>query len=395
MASADESTIVENGIKLNVNADGLRRAWDSSFMKSVREDMILGKEIPACSECYRTERNGVMSYRQYFTNEWNQLLGDELFEELINDTDGSLNISPLYLDLRLGNLCNLKCRMCNPFSSTQIVEEVKELWDDPVFRKTWQDEYDNDFDSLQSYAWSNDPSFWEQMSALAPDLRHVYMTGGEPTLIENNYRFLSYCVDKGYSSNLQISFNTNCTNVTSRFINLISAFKKVTINASIDAVGSANDYIRHPSKWSKIDQNFRKLVKCSNVRVNVSTVAQIFNAMEHVRLLEYLAMLEDQHHREIPISYSILTKPSHLDMLILPDGVRQTAIDMLEQHLLLDGRYTQAVDGLIKAMSQPRLPNHAVLLDRFAKMTRILDSKRKNRFEKIFPYLQIIVDNEK
>ena len=81
-------------------------------------------------------------------------------------------------------------------------------------------------------------------------------------------------------------------------------------------------------------------------------------------------------------------------MLVLPDGARQTAIDMLEQHLLSDGRYAQAVDGLIRMMSQPRHPNCEVLLDRFRRMTKILDLKRKNKFEKVFPYIQLIIDND-
>ena len=32
-------------------------------------------------------------------------------------------LKKVYVDLRLGNLCNLKCRMCNPGHLTQWVEE--------------------------------------------------------------------------------------------------------------------------------------------------------------------------------------------------------------------------------------------------------------------------------
>lgn len=397
MASADATIKDNNNKKFLSYKDPIHSIWNSTFMQETRKSMINGNPIPACASCYNQEKNGTRSYRQYITAEWKQLIGNTEFENMIQqcqDLNFYANYNPLYLHLRLGNLCNLKCVMCNPYSSSQILEELKALWKIDDFRKNWQDEYDDDISRLSTETWHDHEFFWDELISISSSLKKVYLTGGEPTLIENTYKFLEFCQNNNYSKDIELSFNTNCTNITNRFINSISNFKNVIINASIDAYGTANEYIRYPSNWNKIDQNLRKLISLKNVKVNISTVAQLYNVMEHTKLLSYLQKLEDEYKKEIPISFNILTLPEYLDMLILPDAVRIEAVELLEQHLLVDSRYGQAVDGLIKTMLQPRKINHKPLLIRHKAIIDILDTKRKKKFSKIFPYLHMVTELE-
>ena len=50
-------------------------------------------------------------------------------------------------------------------------------------------------------------------------------------------------------------------------------FKRVQLNASIDAVGDRDRYILHPSTWEKIEENFDKLNGIPSVAIQVCTVS--------------------------------------------------------------------------------------------------------------------------
>ena len=53
----------------------------------------------------------------------------DLIQEDAIDDDGAIqDLSKItYLDLTLGNICNLQCKTCNPWSSHNWLKEVKEL----------------------------------------------------------------------------------------------------------------------------------------------------------------------------------------------------------------------------------------------------------------------------
>jgi sulfatase maturation enzyme AslB (radical SAM superfamily) len=154
---------------------------------------------------------------------------------------GELDYSLAYLDLRLGNLCNLKCRMCSPFNSSQIAKEHMELEKkDEAYKVVWAKtfgRFDPRITEVQS--WFERDYLWDQIIDLIPSLKKVYMTGGEPTLIQNNFKFMNECIRKG-RRDIVLFFNTNCTNVNKKFTSLIGQFGRVNINASVDGSGVSN-----------------------------------------------------------------------------------------------------------------------------------------------------------
>ena len=69
----------------------------------------------------KEEDAGIESLRQAWMHRW---LEDKEYTETPD-----LNI--VYADIRLGNMCNLKCRMCNPYASNQWLDEWH-LINDPL-----------------------------------------------------------------------------------------------------------------------------------------------------------------------------------------------------------------------------------------------------------------------
>ena len=107
----------------NSTQDELKDSWNSNHMKTFRKKMIDGVKLDECNSCYSDERVGRTSLRQNINEGWLKTLGEEeIKNKIIYSLQNNYETlsSPVYLDLRLGNLCNLKCRMCHPFSSNQL-----------------------------------------------------------------------------------------------------------------------------------------------------------------------------------------------------------------------------------------------------------------------------------
>ena len=88
--------------------------WNSDTYKTLRKQMLDGVQPDMCERCFKEEATGIKSARQNWNDKWYN-------KDKEYTVESSLDIE--YVDLRLGNLCNLKCRMCNPYSSNQWVDE--------------------------------------------------------------------------------------------------------------------------------------------------------------------------------------------------------------------------------------------------------------------------------
>ena len=93
----------------------------------LRRSMLAGEKHDLCKLCWDEEALGLQSKRI-----GHQFLYPETTQKIVEHADrsGVINTEtfPLeYLDLRLGNLCNLKCRSCGAGDSSLWVEDLYEL----------------------------------------------------------------------------------------------------------------------------------------------------------------------------------------------------------------------------------------------------------------------------
>ena len=254
---AVDPTKKELGKHMTVKKKNLSELWNDPYMQAVRQRMLEGKQVQDCGQCYRKERRGEYSFRQRAN-------------EGIEHDDRKIVVDqlPHYLDIRFGNLCNLKCRMCTGIYSKKLGEELEAIADnDEEFRLLSPD-------SAKSYTfdWYENPNFWEDLKNYMPYVKQIYLTGGEPTLVQGNYEFLQQLIDKGFAKDISLIFNTNVTNFQQKFLDAINQFKKITLNLSIDGVEGVQEYIRYPSKWNHILKNMNLLmekVKQSNTRYDL------------------------------------------------------------------------------------------------------------------------------
>ena len=118
---------------------------NSPYMKEVRKKMIKGEGVAACNICYVNELNQVNNRRLMQNEKWKRYPGLD-FEKIINETianDYKIDVKPYFIQLNLGNLCNLKCRMCHAGNSTVINKDpIQSLWSPPRYphkRLFWQE----------------------------------------------------------------------------------------------------------------------------------------------------------------------------------------------------------------------------------------------------------------
>ena len=381
--------------------DKLADAWNSTAMQDIRKAMLNGEKVTACKLCYFQESIGKKSYREMHNSEWQDKAGAEIERRIEESKKNNYKISSpaFYLDLRLGNLCNLKCRSCNPYNSSQIYKEtVQLLKEDPEFNTVYTKNFGDT--PPETSPWFEKDEFWDEIIAAIPNIRKVYLTGGEPTLIEKNYKFLTACVDSGYSKNIFLMFNTNCTNIQDRFLDLLPHFEFVLINASIDGLGSTNEYIRFLSRWETVDRNFQRLLRAKgNIQMGVTPVIQVYNILTITELLEYVEKSILQSGKKIIVDFLYATHPNFIDISILQTSIKDIAAKRLEGFRKKSISYgtepfiTNSIDSCLNLLRGAGNGSSEQLTD-FIAYTKSLDRNRKQSFQKQFPELQTLLGAE-
>ena len=145
--------------------------------------------------------------------------------------------------------------------------------------------------------WHKNPEIWKNIYNWIPETKQLYFTGGEPTLIKKNWELIDYLKQKGYSKNIHLMFNINCTQVPDKLLETFHTFAKVCINFSVDGYKEVGEYIRSPSKWEEVESNIIKLLKHrkETTYFYFSPVVQVYNILDLPRLLRWIDELQTSY----------------------------------------------------------------------------------------------------
>jgi uncharacterized Fe-S cluster-containing radical SAM superfamily protein len=341
-------------------------------MIQLRQDMIDGKLVPGCSECYRQEQYGGKSLRQVHTDVWQFI--PSVKAKLDNPTT-EIEIGVEYFDLRFGNMCNLQCRSCTPSNSSQLAKEFRQL-NIPV---TVQDDIND---------WYQTDTFIDNIKSQLDNIKVLYITGGEPTIIEKNFEILEYLISEDRAKDIILQLNTNLTNIKPRFLNLLSKFKHVVLFVSIDGIGPVQEYLRYPSNWNQIDKNLRSLLvlKTDNMIIKPTPVIQNVNLSSIVNLFEYFEQFNrDAGKTVIQIAPIVLNNPKHSDIVYLPLEYKQTCWSAIQQWL---ESATYQTDELHTIMNQVKEKCSTPLeydqeIAEFLRQTAIFDGHRGTDLQQV------------
>jgi len=397
----------DDGTMVDLNkGDKIESVWNNDHMRKIRRQMLDGEAVHGCNHCYDLEDMGFPSYRTNYIRDWFEYSGkgDEIVERIEKSKNNDYRVEepPMYLDFRLGNMCNLKCRMCQPQNSSQINKEyVKIEASDPQAGQFIKDNFTWGQFAENITPWQDDPEFLRQVEEWLPGVNKLYFTGGEPTIIERVYWIMEKCVEMGIAKDIELVFNSNMTNIQARFINLVEQFKNVLMCISVDAYGHENEYIRGASHWSQVEKNLRKYCASDVIgTVLFSPVIQIYNILTINKLLDFCEELELEYGREVFVTFLICDYPTSLDFRNCPDNVREVAAERLEAWLssskVLSKRQenVQSINATIKALKENRKENWRQELITFQKYTDLLDKTRDESMQQALPELwNLMYDN--
>ncbi|NUM88907.1 MAG: twitch domain-containing radical SAM protein, partial [Bdellovibrionales bacterium] len=177
------------------NAEDLLMAWNSPRIRKVRREMIQGVWPVSCLRCFQVEDLNGKSGR-YHANRSHREQAEQMLQYM--DEDGTIRRPPLNLDVKLGNKCNLACRMCGPANSRNLIKE-------------WSAIHSASFASFSQSLWLEDDRLILTVAEACKDLETVRVAGGEPFLTPQFHTFVRKLVSDGRSHQMHLRFSTNCT----------------------------------------------------------------------------------------------------------------------------------------------------------------------------------------
>jgi len=402
----------EKGQSANFGRETPMSAWNNEYMKDVRLTMLEGNIPSSCTKCFEEESKNVVSKRMWETGTW---INDGIdVEELIEQTadDGTVPEKLVYLDLRLGHTCNLKCVMCSPHDSSRWVSEHKKIF--PLFQHN-ELKRQMDWDSTQfNNYWHENPDFWKEMYAQIPNLKQVYFAGGEPLMIKEHKSFIEEIVRQGYQDQILLRYNSNGILVDDEIIELWKKFKKVKFAVSLDATNERNYYIRYPTEWDTVVKNLHKLdATPDNIQVSIATAIQILN-IKH--LPDFAKWKIEQNFRKINLqnvmegmeagggifNMHLLYIPTYLSIKCLPpEDKAEVRKKFGEFATWLHENYRQDDDfwknnpygwkrwqAVLDFMDSE---DHTDLLPAFKEYIEKIDESRSLKFEDTFPELKLLI----
>ena len=358
----------KNGEKLNVHSHTVDDVMNSVTMTELRKQFLNGEKPAGCESCWKEEESGKVSKRMHMWYKAGGMGQIHIQKNIVNLR---------FIDLKLGNICNLKCRICSPHSSSQWSNEMAKL--QPYAKKKWT-EYN------KQGAWPRQKNtFLKHIEEVLEYIRFFEITGGEPLMIQEQFDVLQKCIDKGYAKNIEVHYNTNGTHYPEYAVKEIwPHFKRVEIAFSIDDIKERFEYQRHPAKWEAVNENILKFKNSNlkNLSTQICTTISIFNVM-------YIDELAPFVNKWKPDFWyiNILHNPIEFDVQQLPLNCKKEITNKLKKLSIRKEEMNTAINYL------SRTPIHIMenWHENLKNKIKTFDKSRKENFEEVFPLLNKVL----
>jgi MoaA/NifB/PqqE/SkfB family radical SAM enzyme len=381
-----------------IQDDTLEGIWNNDAMKRIRQQILNGERPPECAPCFNLEDQGVESLRQRHINGVIPEARIKLYPNAVDTMreDYTMPFEIPTIEIKLNNLCNLKCRMCNPLDSTswtdwEQVEKFYKKEDNFLVQKI-------DTLSLKTKpfldSFVDTDNWWASFEKLLPYFRRVEFAGGEPLMDPTHYKILDMLAS--YGDNIEIKYATNLTtlgiNKGRTIYDYWPKFKSVAVNVSIDGIGDSYEYIRSNANWNELVDNIKRIQSISNISRIVGAVAvQVSNIMVLDKMIEYF--LDDIG---IVFYTNMVQYPNVLSAQVIPPELQKVACQQLqavkekvpnfrlvkENPILLDITLKQ-IDGVINFIESK---DQSHLWAECIEFNHALDNSRKQKsFETVTP----------
>lgn len=325
----------------------LNEIWNGPEFQSLRKAFIDGEKPNECRQCWDEQKAGIQSYREIINSQL-----DIYPHQKKRDFTSVHADAPFYIDLKLTNVCNLKCRMCGPMASSLIQKENAKVYGDKGDAYWHQDKLIGTHNLESFMSW-------------LPEMDWLCFTGGEPFVGKENRNLLQMIIDKGYSNQIDLHFNTNGMLMPDIIIKILNQFRSVSIAFSIDDIGERLAYHRHGADWELIQKNVAKVP--DNMTKHIFTTINNYNIWYADEAYEELKKLTNN------ISYDFVYEPAMLSPRNLNSMTKEAVINKFQGQPYFE--------RLVKYVQN----DGEDLTIKFHEQIRDLDKIRNENFSEVFP----------
>lgn len=392
---------------------------NTNFKKEQRKQMLEGQRPRECNYCWTVEDNSnSISDRSYKSSEpWAAKYIPDIISKPWND-----NVSPSYVEVSFGNVCNFKCSYCAPHISSKWMEEINQHGSYPTSTAF------NNLDWIKSQDMmpipNNQPNpyvdaFWEWWPTVYNTVEHFRITGGEPLLNKNTFKILDYIIENP-NPNLDFSINSNMCppiELLEKFIEKIKIIidekkvKKFKIFTSAEAHGKQAEYIRFGMDYNQWLKNIHRVY--NEVPGITFTVMSTYNILSLTSYKDFLSDILDikrkygSYDTRNPMILDIpyLKFPTHQTIFMIKPKMIEMLYDQVTyicQNLEYKGWYGTANRGFIEGEADKLKRIYNIVknnreteqtnIDRrdFIKFVDEHDQRRGTNFLETFPEFEAI-----
>jgi len=340
---------------------------------SLRQSFIENKKDSRCDRCWKIESLSNKSFRH---------VANESVDRGLHTIDTSNLRSKIsyddirYLDITLGNKCNLACRMCNPWSSSLYAKQVKDL-------KIYDGAVNIDFDEKTRNKLLD-------VIKKSPNLSSIYMLGGEPLVNDFHDEIVDLLISTNRSKNIILHYSTNLQIDVEKYLELWENFHIIELSISIDGSGDTYEYIRWPGSWDKLYRNLKKVVDYKNQQTrnllypSIATTAQNLNAHNLPDLIHTIKDLD----KDMTFYFIPVTGGYYLEMT--PHVVLNEAIEKLSVMEDATGRIAELINYYKSALTKT-VDKESI--KRFFEQQKNFDRYRKQNLFQTLPHFKEYADS--
>lgn len=352
---------------INIKDLSLIEIINNTQITSLRNSFLADSQDSACDRCWQIENIGNRSFRHVANN---------------NESYGLKSIIPIkkenkisfediqYLDITLGNKCNLACRMCHPYSSSLLAKQLidLELYSGDVLLDFSRDTKDKILDLI----------------SISVNLNTIYLLGGEPLINEFHDEIIELLIKTDRAKNISIHYSTNLQIDIEKYLDMWARFKFVDLNISIDGSYQTYEYIRWPGKWEKVFKNLKRACefrKEANFYPVVATTVQNLNAANIFDLVSECSELNGTY---VPFFFIPVTGGNYLE--ISPTEILEQ--EMAKIKTLPDpyGRIKELGQHFESSIEKSKNLNLNQPREFFTKQKKFDSIRKQNLFE-LLPYM--------
>jgi MoaA/NifB/PqqE/SkfB family radical SAM enzyme len=346
--------------------------WEQPEFQTLRDQFLRNERPTGCKACWDEEAAGIKSMRLQREEGGQQHPWMTFFKHVPR-------LYPKSLDLKLSNLCNLKCRICTPFLSTQWMKEiidlkVNDMGDVKTFTRNSREKF------------SENPSNEEILKLWAPTIDYLEFYGGEPLMQQEHDKILRIMNEHGKPENTGLYYNTNGTICDEEFFKLWAPFREVIMNFSIDDIGTRFEFQRKNAIWNETLENMVKYKELA-AKYNVNMTMRLYTTVGILNVLYLTEFFEFVKQNDMKVLLNLVHYPHHYSIVNLPIKVK----DVIKERLLsIDtngylAEWSPTIDNIINFMYGAECD--VELLKTFFHKTRIHDEYRNESFSDTFPEL--------